>query len=195
MDGFGCGAWCRGSTQAFLKCIGVSVVKWIVRYTTYTYLAMQCCCFHGSSNSLQSIILAPENDLPYDCPFSLRHKSDHRWGGGRGRSDSSQELQGDWGGEGGGEETRTEICKNSPIYVFIVFPRICTLYPPCYGGRYLFREIRRILIVIFLLHYLQLKLLSLSGPLDQNDALMLILDQIPETHIRTLSVTKYTYIC
>ena len=83
----------------------------------------------------------------------------------------------------------------SPLCVFIVFLRICTHYPPCYGGRYLFREIRRILIVIFLLHYLQLKLLSLCGPLDQNDALMLILDQIPETHIRTLSFTKYTYIC
>ena len=53
---------------------------------------------------------------------------------------------------------------------------------------------RRILIVIFALHYLQLRLLSLSGPLDQEDALMLILDQIPETHIRTLSVTKYTLI-
>ena len=53
---------------------------------------------------------------------------------------------------------------------------------------------RRILIVIFLLHYLQLRLLSLSGPLDQEDALMLILDQIPETHMRTLSVTKYTLI-
>ena len=84
----------------------------------------------------------------------------------------------------------------SPLLcVFIVFLRICTHYPPCYGGRYLFREIRRILIVFFLLHYLQLKLLSLCGPLDQNDALMLILDQIPETHIRTLSFTKYTYIC
>ena len=73
----------------------------------------------------------------------------------------------------------------SPLCVFIVFLRICTHYPPCYGGRYLFREIRRILIVFFLLHYLQLKLLSLCGPLDQNDALMLILYQIPETHIHT----------
>ena len=92
----------------------------------------------------------------------------------------------------------------SPLLcVFIVFLRICTHYPPCYGGRYLFREIRRILIVFFLLHYLQLKLLSLCGPLDQNDALMLILYQIPETHIHTniefhkihiYLLTKYMYL-
>ena len=59
---------------------------------------------------------------------------------------------------------------------------------------------RRILIVIFPLHYLQLRLLSLSGPLDQEDALMLILDQIPETHIRVSQnthlflITKYMYL-
>ena len=56
---------------------------------------------------------------------------------------------------------------------------------------------RRILIVIFLLHYLQLRLLSLSGPLDQQDALMLILDQIPETvsqNTHLYLLTKYMYL-